>query len=44
LTGRFRNNGAGADDFTIAFTFSLKAAPKFGVGGDAVRPAQLLGY
>jgi LPS-assembly protein len=44
LSCRFRNNGSGADDFTVAFTFSLKAAPKFGVGGDAVRPAQLLGY
>ncbi len=44
LTGHLRDNGNGSQDFTIAFTFSLKAAPKFGVGGDAVRPAQLLGY
>src|SRR6185503_16006057 len=44
LTCRFRNNGDGTDDFTVAFTFSLKAAPKFGVGGDAVHPSQLLGY
>jgi lipopolysaccharide assembly outer membrane protein LptD (OstA) len=41
LTCRFRQS---IDDFTIAFTFSLKAAPKFGVGGDAVHPSQLLGY
>jgi hypothetical protein len=43
LTCRFRNNGDRSDDFTVAFTFSLKAAPKFGVGGDAVHPSQLLG-
>ena len=44
LTLRLRDNRNGSDDFAVAFTFSLKAAPKFGVGGDAVRPSQLLGY
>jgi hypothetical protein len=44
FTLRLRDNRNGSDDFTVAFTFSLKAVPKFGVGGDAVRPSQLLGY
>lgn len=44
FTLRLRDNRNGSDDFTVAFTFSLKAAPKFGVGGDAVHPSQLLGY
>jgi hypothetical protein len=44
LTFRLRDNRTGADDYTVAFTFSLKALPRFGVGGDAVRPERLLGY
>ena len=44
VTLRLRENRGGAEDFTFAFTFSLKAAPKFPVGGDAVRASQLLGY
>ena len=44
FTLRLRDNRSGSDDFTVAFTFSLKAVPKFGVGGDAVHPSQLLGY
>jgi hypothetical protein len=31
-------------DYSVAFTFSLKAAPRLGVGSDAVHPTQLLGY
>jgi LPS-assembly protein len=36
-------NGEGKD-FSVAFTFSLKAAPRTNVGEDAVRPSRLLGY
>lgn len=43
LTLRLRDNRNGPDDFSIAFTFSLKAFPKFGLGGDTARPAWLLG-
>ena len=31
-------------DYSVAFTFSLKAMPKVGVGEDTVRPSHLLGY
>lgn len=31
-------------DYTVAFTFSLKAEPRSNVGEDAVRPSRLLGY
>ena len=31
-------------DYGVAFTFSLKASPRYKVGEDAVRPARLLGY
>ena len=44
LSLRKRDHRDGRDDYTVAFTFSLKAAPRFGLGGDAVKPAQLLGY
>lgn len=44
LTFRVRENDDGSDDYTVAFTFSLKAHPRFGLGSDAVRPEQLLGY
>jgi len=43
LTFRVRNNRTGPEDFTIAFTFSLKAHPRFGLGKDTVRPYYLLG-
>ena len=43
LTFRVLDNGSGPKDFTVAFTFSLKAAPKTRVGGDAVHPYQLVG-
>ncbi len=44
LSFRLQENQNSPRDFTVAFTFSLKAAPKFGVGGDTVHPAGLLGY
>jgi LPS-assembly protein len=43
LTFRLRDNGTGPEDFTVAFTFSLKAHPRFGLGSDSVRPYSLLG-
>ena len=44
LTLRVRDSrGFGADDYTVAFTLSLKALPKYGVGEDAVKPARLVG-
>ena len=43
LTFRVIDNGTGPTDFTVAFTFSLKAAPKTRVGGDTVQPYHLLG-
>jgi LPS-assembly protein len=43
LTMRLMDNGGGPTDFTIAFTFSLKAAPRGHVGDDAVRPYHLVG-
>ena len=43
LTFRLRDNRVGRDDFTVAFTFSLKAFPRFGLGSDSVRPYFLLG-
>ncbi len=43
LTAGLRDSGIGPKDFTIAFTFSIKAKPKFGLGGDTVRPYSLLG-
>ncbi len=43
LTFRVINNSTGPADFTVAFTFSLKAAPKTPVGGDTVHPYHLVG-
>ena len=43
LTFRVLNNLNGQQDFGVAFTFSLKAAPRFGVGADSGRPAWLWG-
>ena len=43
LTFRVIDNGIGSKDFTVAFTFSLKAAPKTHVGGDTVQPYHLVG-
>jgi hypothetical protein len=33
----------GAKDYSLVFTFSFKAHPKFSVGGDTVRPYSMLG-
>jgi hypothetical protein len=43
LTFRVIDNDTGPEDFTIAFTFSLKASPKNHVGDDAVQPYHLIG-
>jgi LPS-assembly protein len=43
LTCRFRDNRSGPDDFTIAFTFSLKAHPRYGLGSDTARAYPLMG-
>ena len=34
LTFRVNENSSGADDYAIALTFSLKAMPRFGLGGE----------
>jgi LPS-assembly protein len=44
LTLRIRDDRSGPTDYTVAFTLSLKAFPRFGVGRDAARPSVLLGY
>jgi hypothetical protein len=43
ITGGVRDSGAGSKDYSLVFTFSFKARPKFGVGGDSVRPYSMLG-
>lgn len=43
LTFRERESRNGSPDYTVAFTFSLKLAPRFNVGSDAVRPYGLIG-
>jgi lipopolysaccharide assembly outer membrane protein LptD (OstA) len=43
LTFRVLDNGIGPMDFTVAFTFSLKASPKTRVGGDTVSHYHLVG-
>jgi len=43
LTLRVRDDRVGPTDYTVAFTFSIKAFPRYGVGDDAVRPARLIG-
>ena len=43
LTFRVLNNVNGQQDFGVAFTFSLKAAPRFGMGADSGRPNWLWG-
>jgi LPS-assembly protein len=44
LTLRIRDDRSGPTDYTVAFTASLKAFPRFGLGRDAARPSVLLGY
>ena len=43
LSFRLRDNPSGSEDFGIAFTFSVKAFPRYGLGVDTVRPYYLLG-
>ena len=44
LTFAVRNGTAAAlDDFTVAFTFSLKASPRYGRGREVGTPYWLLG-
>jgi hypothetical protein len=43
LTLRIRDDRDGPNDYTVAFTFSLKAFPRYSVGDDAVRPMRLIG-
>ena len=43
LTFRVLNNVDGQQDFGVAFTFSLKAVPRYGLGADTGRPTWLWG-
>jgi hypothetical protein len=43
LSFRITENAGDSKDYTVAFTFSLKAFPRYGVGGDSLRPYSLLG-
>lgn len=43
LTLRMRNGGNSPNDLTVAFTFSLKAAPRYGRGSEIGTPYWLLG-
>lgn len=44
LTFRVRDNRTGRDDYTVAVSFSLKAAPRFRLGQDTANAATLVGY
>lgn len=44
LTFRLRDNPVGPNDVTVAFTFSLKAFPRYSLGSDALRHYTLWGY
>jgi LPS-assembly protein len=43
LTLRIRDNPTGPNDYGVAFTFSLKANPRYKLGEDASKPTMLLG-
>jgi lipopolysaccharide assembly outer membrane protein LptD (OstA) len=43
LTFRVQDNGTGEEDYTVAFSFSVKIDPKGHVGDDSVRPYHLVG-
>ncbi len=43
LTFRVQDNGIGPVDYTVAFTFSLKAHPRYALGSDTVEPDLLVG-
>lgn len=44
LTVRYEDNRTSPDDLTVAFTFSIKAMPRYHLGSDAVNTTGLLGY
>ena len=44
LSFRARENVNNKEEYTIAFTFSLKALPRFGLGEDTIRADQTFGY
>jgi hypothetical protein len=44
LTFRERDNLTSGRDYTVAFTMSFKAFPRFGLGADSVSSSSLLGY
>ncbi len=43
LTFRVTDNGTGAEDYTVAFSFSIKAHPRHRLGSDTVEPYHLVG-
>jgi lipopolysaccharide assembly outer membrane protein LptD (OstA) len=43
FTFRVTDNQGSPVDYTAAFTFSIKAHPKYGIGADAVQPYNLIG-
>lgn len=43
LTFRVRQSTVGSDDYSVAFTFSFKAFPRYGLGSDIAKPYLLLG-
>lgn len=43
LTFRVTDNGTGAEDYTVAFSFSIKARPRHSLGSDTVEPYHLVG-
>jgi hypothetical protein len=43
LTLRLREESDGEEDVTVAFVFSIKAFPRFGLGSDAAKPHVLWG-
>jgi hypothetical protein len=43
LTFRVQDNGIGPKDYTVAFSFSLKANPRYHLGNDVVEPGHLVG-
>ncbi len=43
LTFRVTDNQGAPVDYTVGFSFSIKAHPKYGVGADAVEPYHLVG-
>jgi LPS-assembly protein len=43
LTFRVTDNGTGSEDYTVAFSFSIKAHPRHSLGSDTVEPYHLVG-